>query len=217
MMATNDKETCTEASKVAGELDGIICSADDVVSNVMANLRKAKIDSIIVDPKTGKAEFAEKEIKFGEETENVPETPVLGSLSSQFAPDDEKPIETKYSGNYSTDKVLGVEVIVEAIVREVLDNVVNNATVVMKERMDKLEDDYNKLMWRFWGNLQGYPYAKQSIEQGDNPPILKEDLIDALYYLNNGLFEAGGGLREESTQAARDAELTDIGRWAYAT
>lgn len=126
-----------------GNLDGIKCKATDVVGRVMDNLRTAKIDGITVN-EDGTVKIDDNKFDFAVETEhnNNEGEVALGSLSTQF----ENQIITEYQGTYNTNKKIGLEVIVEAIVREVMDEIVNNATVNMKERMDALENDYNALI-----------------------------------------------------------------------
>jgi len=50
---------------------------------------------------------------------------------------------------YTTNKETGIEKIAEAISKEVLNYIIENAEVAMKARMDKLESDFNTLVSKF--------------------------------------------------------------------
>jgi hypothetical protein len=104
---------------------------NDLVSNVMGTLANIRIDGFEVDEEKGTAEKVEGLNPF---YINTPDTQVTQFSNTQ------KPA---YSENYSTDKLVGLNSMVESIVKETVSYIIENMELVPKSRYDQLESDFD--------------------------------------------------------------------------
>lgn len=110
---------------------GITNSANDLVKTIMNKLKTGKITIPEADEE---GNVTNKEIGLIQESNSTKNVKFVGTT---------KPT---YEETYNSLKKVGAEVIVEAIVKEVLSTIVEKASVRLKDRLDTLENDFNALI-----------------------------------------------------------------------